>query len=175
MVIMDPFWREDGERRANVAENGLGERVFVEEGDALSASGPPVDLVLTNPPFHEAGTARIAAAREVAHVMPAGGLDAWIKAALARLGAQGRIVMIHRADALPAILSSLDRRFGGVQVIPVLPRADRAATRVLVTGVRGSRAPFVLRPPLVLHEENGTFTPLAAALHRGESLIRWGA
>src|SRR5689334_17665533 len=60
--------------RANIIENDLGDRVIVEEGDALAGGGPQVDLVLTNPPYHEAGSARVAAEREVAHVVPPGGL-----------------------------------------------------------------------------------------------------
>jgi tRNA1(Val) A37 N6-methylase TrmN6 len=159
--------------RENIAANGVADRVTLEEGDALARPGPVVDLVLTNPPYVESGRGRISQDRATAHLMPAGGLDPWVKAALARLGGKGRLVMIHRADALPAILAALDRRFGAIQVVPVLPRDGEPAIRVLVSAVKGSRAPFQLRPPLVLHEADGRFTPLAAALHRGEALIAW--
>ena len=159
--------------RLNIAENRLDDRISVEEGDALLLSGPQVDLVLTNPPFLQSGRARVSPARRLAHLMPEGGLDRWIKCAVARLRAGGRLVLIHRTDALPELLAALDRRFGAVEVIPVLPRAGEPATRVLVTGVKGARAPFSLRPPLVLHEAGGTFTPLAVALHRGEASLEW--
>ncbi len=157
----------------NISANGLEGRVMLEPGDALSRDGPKVDLVLTNPPYLETGRGRISAERATAHLMPAGGLEAWVKAALRRLVGKGRLVMIHRADALPPILAALDRRFGAVQALPILPRADQPAIRVLVTAVKGSRGPFQLRPPLVLHDADGKFTPFAAALHRGEALIDW--
>ena len=162
--------------RANIAANGLGERVHGRgrrrargRRERRSTSCSPIR------PFTRPGRRASPTEREIAHVMPAGGLDAWIRAALARLRARGR----HRDRSTGPMRCrrswlSLDRRFGGVQVIPVLPRADAPATRVLVTGVKGSRAPFALRPPLVLHDEDGAFTPFAAALHRGESVIGWG-
>ncbi len=86
---------------------------------------------------------------------------------------RGALVCIHRAAALPRLLASLDRRFGGIAVRPVLPRAGRPAVRVLVRAVKGSRAPFALLAPLVLHDERGAFTPEADALHRGRARLRW--
>ncbi|MDB4982127.1 MAG: hypothetical protein JWM82_2879, partial [Myxococcales bacterium] len=45
----------------------------------------------------------------------------------------------------------------------VHPRADRAATRVLVEAVRNGRAPLVVDPPLVVHPQEpadaARFTP----------------
>jgi tRNA1(Val) A37 N6-methylase TrmN6 len=161
--------------RANIAANGLEGRVVVEEGDALAAvsAGPPVDLVLTNPPYLPAGRVRASAAKETAHVMREGGLDAWVKAALQHLAPGGRLLMIHRADALPDVLQALDRRFGAVAVRPVQPREDAPASRVLVCATKGSRGPFNLLPPFVLHTVAGGFTPLAAAIHRGEARLAW--
>ncbi len=59
-------------------------------------------------------------------------------------------------------------QFGALQVTPVQPRADAAAIRVLVAGMRGSRAPFTLAPALVLHGPDGRFTAEVEAMHRGE-------
>ena len=74
--------------------------------------------------------------------------------------------MIHRADALPRILAVLGGRFGQITVRPVQAKAGEPAIRILVTATKGSRAPFALAPPLVLHGEDGRFTPEADALHR---------
>jgi tRNA1(Val) A37 N6-methylase TrmN6 len=161
--------------RTNISLNGLERRVGVEVGDALAtvSAEPPFDLVLTNPPYLPAGRVRAAATKERAHVMPAGGLDAWVKAALRRLAPGGRLVLIHRADALPDVLQALDRRFGAVTVRPVHPREDAPASRVLVCATKGSRGPFSLLPRLVLHTGAGGFAPLAAAIHRGEARLAW--
>jgi tRNA1(Val) A37 N6-methylase TrmN6 len=83
----------------------------------------------------------------------------------------GRLIVIHRADALPIILAGVEDR-AGVTLMPVLPRADRAATRILVRMQKDGHAPFVIAPPLILHEE-ARFTATADAIHRGAALIDW--
>jgi tRNA1(Val) A37 N6-methylase TrmN6 len=132
-------------------------------------------LVLTNPPFDAAGRVRASPddARRRAHVMGAGDLDRWLRCALDLLAPRGTLLCIHRAAALPELLVALDRRFGAVAVRPVLPREGEAATRVLVKAVKGSRAPFTLLAPLVLHGADGHFTPVAEAIHRGTARLAW--
>lgn len=130
------------------------------------------DLVLTNPPFHDPGEVRISpdADRARAHVAE-GGLETWMKASLALLAPGGLFLMIHRADALPAILAAAEGRIGALRLLPVLPRENEPAIRLLVAGRKGSRAPLAILPSLVLHEAAGGFTRSAAAVHRGEAGI----
>ncbi|TGE02601.1 tRNA1(Val) (adenine(37)-N6)-methyltransferase [Methylobacterium nonmethylotrophicum] len=167
--------------RLNAQENGLAARVRVIEADVTApgrerrAAGllpDTVALVLTNPPFFEAGRHRASpvAARAAAHGFPTpDGLEAWLRTCADLLRPGGRLVLIHRADALPACLDAMAGRFGALTVTPVQPRADAAAIRVLVAGVRGSRAPFTLAPALVLHGPDGRFTDRVEAMHRGEA------
>jgi tRNA1(Val) A37 N6-methylase TrmN6 len=84
----------------------------------------------------------------------------------------GLMILIHRPDALPVILKTLAGRAGGITILPVYPRREAAAGRVLVRGKKGSRAPLSIAPPLVLHEGKG-FTSAAEAIHRGTLLIEW--
>jgi tRNA1(Val) A37 N6-methylase TrmN6 len=51
----------------------------------------------------------------------------------------------------------------------VHPSAHRPAIRFLVCGIKGSRAPVSILPPLILNGPDGRFTPQAEALHRGEA------
>jgi tRNA1(Val) A37 N6-methylase TrmN6 len=80
--------------------------------------------------------------------------------------------MIHRPEALPDILAAAENRIGGVAALPIHSLKDKPASRILVHGKKGSRAPFSLAPALVLQEQ-GRFTPQAEALHRGEAIISW--
>jgi len=164
--------------RRNAEANGMAERVAVVEADLLASGAarracglPPgaADLVLTNPPFFEGADYRPSpnAGKAAAHAFGEGGLERWLRASTDLLAPHGRLGLIHRADALPACLALLHNRFGAVTVRPVLPRADRPAIRVLVGGVKGSRAPFSLLPALVLHDAHGRLTPEAEACHRG--------
>ena len=100
-------------------------------------------------------------------------LEAWIVASLALLAPGGRFVMIHRPEALSAILAAIGRRLGGVALLAVHPRAEQSAHRLLVAGVKGSKAPLRIAPPLVLHQASGAFTARAEAIHRGEAMIDW--
>jgi tRNA1(Val) A37 N6-methylase TrmN6 len=74
--------------------------------------------------------------------------------------------MIHKADALAAILAAFDGRFGAIRVLPIHPRADAPAIRVIVACRKGSRAPLTLLPGLVLHADGHAFTPQAARILR---------
>lgn len=164
--------------RRNIEENGLQGRAVVIAADVFSVEalraaglGPEMaDIVLTNPPFFEVERHRPSpvAGKASAHTFAEGGLEPWLKACLDVLKPGGTLGLIHRADALPDCLAAMKRRFGGIMVRPVHARAGRPAIRVLITGIKGSRAPFSLAPPLILHGEDGVMTPEADAIHRGQ-------
>lgn len=167
--------------RRNCVANGLEGRVAVVEADLFArprdrdaALAPErADLVLTNPPFfaREAVRASPDRARARAHVLGPQGHGDWLAAAAALLAPGGRFVMIHRPEALPALLAAAAGRLGGLALRPVLARAGGDAIRILLAGTKGSRAPLRLAAPLVLHGPEGAFTPEADALHRGEALL----
>ncbi len=168
--------------RRNAAENGLA--LEVHEGDLRR---PPPALraldfhhVLTNPPFFPAGalTPPDDPGRDRAHREEATLAD-WIAAALRRLLPGGRLTLIHRAERLAAILSALEGAAGAVEILPVSPRSDAPASRVLIRCRKGAAAPLTLPPPLVLHpgashaEDGGAFAPeVEAILRHGAPLSR---
>jgi len=164
--------------RENVAANYFCGRARVYEADLLDpasrrAAGLAVEtaaVVLTNPPYLAAGSVRISPdpRKALAHVAAAP-LSDWVRACLALLAPGGVFVMIHRADSLPACLAAVEGRLGGVSVLPILPRAEKPATRILLRGTKGSRAPPSLLAPLVLHEADGRFTSRAAAVLSGDA------
>lgn len=168
--------------RENIAANGLTARATVFETDLLSSSArrasglenESAELVLTNPPYLSAGRARVSPdpAKALAHVS-ATGLEPWTRACLALLRPGGIFVLIHRADALQDGLASVGSKLGGLAVLPVAAQEGRPATRILLRGVKGSKAPLALLPPLILHGADGKFTAEAEAIHRGERGLPW--
>ena len=72
----------------------------------------------------------------------------WIVASLALLRPGGRFVIIHRPERLADLLDAFGRRLGAVAIRPIHPREGADAIRVIVSGVKGSRAPTRLRPGL---------------------------
>lgn len=160
--------------RRNAAANGAGDAVvavadLLDPRSRRAAGLEPrsFDLVATNPPFLDPGRSRASPdpGRAAAHTLGEGGIGAWIRACGALLRPGGRLVLIHRADALGDLLDGLGRGFGGVALRFVHPRAGEPASRVLAVAVAGSRAPLSVEPPLVLHGADGRFTPEAAAMH----------
>ena len=161
----------------NAAANGLAERVAVVTGDVRvlgRPSGPPLpeagaaDLVLCNPPFNAHARHRTSpdAARARAHMADGALLDDWVRAADRCLAARGVLCLIHRPEALAELLAALAGRFGAAEILPVHPRPDRPAVRVLVRAVKGRRAAPALLPGLVLAERDGTPTAAAEAVLR---------
>jgi tRNA1(Val) A37 N6-methylase TrmN6 len=136
------------------------------------------DHVMLNPPHHGRDSAPSPVGhRDRAHREDAKGLAPWIAAALARLKPGGWLTLIHRAERTPAILAALDGPAGGTVLLPLVPRCGREAGRVIVRARKGSRAPFRLLPPLVIHagaahlRDGDDYSPEASAiLRRGAAL-----
>lgn len=141
------------------------------------------DLVVTNPPWFGADSVRPAsgAGKRDAHVFrddDADGMEdplqAWLRCACRLLRPGGELLVIHRTEALPDLLTGMARRFGDIRVAPVAARRGQPANRVMVRGMRGRRGPLVLDAPLTLHRADGSFTEIAARAHGGEPLT-WGS
>ena len=170
-----------GLARANVSLNGLEPRVSVAQADILDprsrrAAGlidGQADYAVSNPPFFEAGQVRVSgnAARAAAHVFGKGDLARWIAACLALVRPGGSFALIHRPAALAEILEGCAGRMGGLVLLPVHPRVDAPAIRLIVRGRKGSRAGPQIVPGLVLHQADGSFTARADAIHRGRALL----
>jgi tRNA1(Val) A37 N6-methylase TrmN6 len=53
-------------------------------------------------------------------------------------------------------------------------KAGQPASRLLIAGIKGSRAPFSMLEPLILHDESGQRTEMDEAIARGRRLIAMG-
>ena len=169
--------------RDNIARNDLSDRARAVELDVdapareFSAAGistASVDRVLMNPPFNDPLRQRASpqAGRRLAHAASHGQLTAWAGVASRLLKPNGVLTLIWRADGLARALDALTRRFGAIAVLPVHPRPDAAAIRVLVRAVKSSRAPLRLLPGLVLADAAGRPTAEAEAVLRDNAELR---
>lgn len=159
--------------RANASANGLA--LEVAEGCVTRPpAGVPMhafDHVITNPPWYEPGTVSRPAAesKAVGHVEEVG-LAEWLKQAVRFLRPKGRLFVVHRADRLGDILAGLHPlTVGEIRVLPLWPKPDRPAGRVVVSARKDSRAPLEVLPGLLLHNPDGTYT------ERAEDVLRRGA
>jgi tRNA1(Val) A37 N6-methylase TrmN6 len=180
LVEIDPVLAALAERNATL--NGVGNRTRVIVMDAR-ARGPmreraglllgAVDRVMTNPPFHDLARHRGSPqpARREAHSADEGLIGAFMRTAVAVLRPGGTLTMIHRADQPEALLSAMGGRFGDIRLTPIHPKPGSPAIRLMVTGIKGSRAPVSIMPGLVLQDSEGQPTVEAeAVLRHGGSL-----
>lgn len=168
----------------NAATNGMAERVklvgldLTAPGRVRTAAGLPADhfsAVIANPPFFDPGRGSAPSpARADARHMDVASIDTWVKTAATHAAPNGEVIFVHTAEALPPLLAAFTQRFGAVTVLPLLPREGQPASRVLVRGTKGSRAPFRLLAARVLHEADGRqFRPEFDAIFRGSARLIW--
>lgn len=132
------------------------------------------DFTIMNPPFNQPqDRATPDVLKAQAHVMHEGMFESWIRTAAGILRPGGHIGIIARPASLSEILTSLQRRFGGIAIVPIHARPLEPAIRIVITGINGSRAPVFLAPALILHKSSGhEFTPRAESLTNGcDSLL----
>ena len=166
--------------RENAERNGLAARVGAVCLDvgapqaAFAAAGlypESVACVLMNPPFNAPQNVSPQAGRRLAHAASEGLLPRWIDAAARLLQSRGALTLIWRADALAEALATLTQDFGAVALLPIYPKPEAPAIRVLLRAVKGSRAPLTLLPGLTLAETDGTPTSEAEAVLRGGAAL----
>jgi tRNA1(Val) A37 N6-methylase TrmN6 len=161
----------------NARLNRLDDRVRVlaldaENAQTLAAAGllpGSSDRVLMNPPFNDAWRQNVSPdpRRRLAHTGAPGLLPRWIATAAQLLKPQGVLTLIWRAEALADVLDALTAEFGGIAVLPVYPRPQVAAIRVLVRATKAGRAGQADCRGLILNDEHGRPTLAAEAVLRG--------
>jgi len=165
----------------NAQRNGLDDRVRVltldiGDADAFIAAGVApgsADCVLMNPPFNDPARQNLSpdARRRLAHAGGLATLSRWAGAAAQVLKADGTLTLIWRADGFADVSEGLGGDYGGIAVMPIFPRPDAAAIRVLVRARKGSRAPLALLPGLTLNDSQGRATAAAEAVLRGGATL----
>jgi tRNA1(Val) A37 N6-methylase TrmN6 len=165
----------------NALLNRLDDRVDthvadVEDAQSLAAAGltpGTFDRVLMNPPFHDATRQNLSPdpRRRLAHAAAPGLLARWIASAAWLLKPHGVLTLIWRADELAAVRNALAAEFGAVAVLPVLPRPEAPAIRVLVRATKSGAGPEVVCPGFVLNDAQGKPTAAAEAVLRGGEVL----
>lgn len=169
--------------RQNAARNQMADVLTVCEADigqpvrdfmAMGVEPNSFDHVFSNPPYHDPAAAAASpdAGKAQAHLTLGSDLEDWVRFACVMAKPKGTVTFVHRADALPRLLDAMTGHLGGIEVFPLWPAQDKPASRVIIRGRRGSKAPLTLQQGLVLHGRDGRFTDRAEAILReGASLL----
>lgn len=111
------------------------------------------DWLIANPPFYAADKVRSSPHphKREAHVLEQGELESWFKLAAMLLKPRGLISLIHTAEALAEVLQLCEGRFGALSIRPVHPRLGKKASRIILTGQKGSRGALTMLPGFIMH------------------------
>ena len=135
--------------RHNAAANGIADRYTVIEGDATARGllDGRFHHVALNPPWHDATHPPSPDPRKArANSDHAALLPRLVDVAVRRLRPGGTLSIIHRVEAVPALLAALDRRVGALALRPIATAANTAPSRVILSAIEGRRTPFALLP-----------------------------
>ena len=160
--------------RRNIGRNIFASGLEAYVGNATSLfARDKFDHVLMNPPYHEESRHDVSdnSIKYLANAEKEGDLNLWISAAAAVLDTGGVLTMIHRADRRSEILSILQKNFGGMEIMHLLPKIGAEAKRVIVRARKD--AFFSIREcrPLVLHREDGGYTEEADEILRSAQAV----
>lgn len=171
--------------RHNAETNGFAERTRFADADitakgALRAAAGLLDnahqSVIANPPFFDAaaGTAPGESYRAAARHMDAQALDLWVKTAAGCAAPGGEVIFIYPAESLAPLLAAFAARFGAITLLPLCPRPGAPVSRVLLRGIKGSRAPLTMLASRALHQSEGrAFAPEFDDIFRGRARLDW--
>lgn len=156
----------------NAKVNQLPERCVFKYADVQNLDEEGFDHVICNPPFEDSGShmnsPKDSRALAIGHNDPNLDLQKWIKASLRSVKSGGTLTLIHKADQTQNILQYLGKSWGATEIIPLWPKKDREAKRVIVRTIKDRKSPCRIHPGLILHNNDGTYTDAA------ENILRHG-
>lgn len=118
--------------------------------------------VISNPPYALLDMPSPNKSKATAHNFSTLSLPEWIGFCIKMLAPQGKLYLINRAEALDDILFSIHKKMGNIHVIPLFSKSGQdKAKRVLISAQKDSKAPLVIHPSIVIHNDDGQYTPLS--------------
>lgn len=149
----------------NVKDNNIEDRVKVLWVDIKNLNADmisgPLDIVVSNPPYRKAESGRLnldnqrAIARHEIDIT----LKDILKAASRLLNVSGRLIIIYPSERIADMVTQM--RLSGIepkQFRFIYSKSSSESKLVIVEGVKGGRAGARIISPLVIYNDDGTYT-----------------
>lgn len=161
---------------SNAMANGWADMTFIATDIGTLPSLGLFDHACANPPYHHAGgTASCLPARDAAKRAPPGLVAHWVSILGRMLRPGGTLTIIASASRLPEALHGFDGAdCAAATLLPLWPKAGRAAKLILMQGVKGARSRFQVSPGLTLHAPDGKFTIEADGILKEGGALSFG-
>ena len=134
--------------------------------------GSKVDMILCNPPYFKVDSH--SNLNESEHYLLARheittNLQEICRSAQSILKSNGRLAMVHRPDRLLDILDMLQRHnLAPKRLQFVYPKREKEANMLLIEAIKdGSTSGFKVLPPLIVHNDDGSYTPELEEIYYG--------
>ncbi len=155
----------------NVRENGMegNIRIFCRDMRTIQSEmfQGPVDIVVSNPPFHRAASGRINPnpQRAVAkHEIRVTLLDV-VKAAGDILKRAGLFVLVYTSERLPELVQHMRAcRIEPKNVRFIHSKQESESKLMLMEGIKQGRPGLKVGPPIIIYTEDGTYTEEVEAM-----------
>ena len=153
--------------KRNAAFNGM-KALFIQGNIQDKPDLKTYDHIICNPPYRDSGAylASPSSSKNIAIGHDALSLQDWTNFAWHHIKGQGSLTMIHDAAYTDSVIRALysergKRRFGGVEIIPLYPKANMAAKRIIVRAWKHRKSPTTLHAGLIIHNIDNTYTKKA--------------
>lgn len=162
--------------KRSVALNGLEERIEILKGDikAVGEIFPKsiYDVVTTNPPYmHGNGLINPGDTKAISRHEVACDLEDVIRAAGILLRTHGRFYMIHRPNRLVDIMYLMRKHdLEPKELTMIQGKKGKAPNLLIVEGKKGANKELKIKAPLIIYQEDGSYTEEALALYSRENL-----
>ncbi len=157
----------------SVRYNHLEDKISIVKGDIKDASNifgaSSFDVITTNPPYMigEHGLKNDNYAKTIARHEVLCTLDDTLVQSARILKQNGRFYMVHRPFRLAEIFSKMVAY--GIEpkrMQLVYPHINKEPNMVLIEGYRGGKSRITIEKPLIVYNENGTYTDEILAIYR---------
>lgn len=158
--------------RRSVAYNSLEDKIDIVTGDIKEAAeqfGPAsFDVITTNPPYMigEHGLKNDNEAKYIARHEVYCTLQDVVEQSAKLLKDKGRFYMVHRPFRLPEIMCEMCRaKLEPKRMRLVYSRVDKEPSMVLIEGMKNGRPRMQVEAPLIVYEQDGSYTEEVLAMY----------
>ena len=127
--------------------------------------------VITNPPYALADMPSPNISKAKAHNFANADLAKWLAFCIKMLKPKGHLYIINRAEALEQIITSLSGKVGKIEILPLYSKLSQPAKRVIVRAQKDSKAPLLIHEGIIIHNEDGSYSPKAQSVLRQGNAI----
>lgn len=136
--------------------------------EAMGLLSDCFDHIFSNPPFFDPKSNKTSTNdyKALAHSIEQDDLEKWLIFMVRLLKNKACLTLIYPMEQLYKVMKILENRVGDITIRPIFSKPNGPATRFMLQGKKGSKAPLKMLEPLVLRDKDGNITPLADDIFR---------